>query len=151
MLFAPATCLFPVQLRSFDLPVVIEETVACLPVFVNGFRNARWAGRARCSLTITSPTRAFGADRDTKPSCTCVRSVYAAVCRSHYHHHLRDGIFLVEKVSMRIKIVTLGTSGDVQPHVVLGLGLQRAGHMVRLITDSSFAAALSDIIAFSRI
>lgn len=33
---------------------------------------------------------------------------------------------------MRITILTLGTHGDVQPFVALGIGLQRAGHTVRL-------------------
>jgi UDP:flavonoid glycosyltransferase YjiC (YdhE family) len=31
---------------------------------------------------------------------------------------------------MRITVLTLGTRGDVQPYVALGLGLQRAGHQV---------------------
>ena len=35
---------------------------------------------------------------------------------------------------MRITIVTIGSRGDVQPYVALGLGLQRAGHQVRLAT-----------------
>jgi len=33
---------------------------------------------------------------------------------------------------MRITILTLGTHGDVQPFVALGIGLQRAGHTVRV-------------------
>ena len=36
--------------------------------------------------------------------------------------------------SMRIAIQTLGTRGDVQPYVALGLGLRRAGHDVVLAT-----------------
>jgi UDP:flavonoid glycosyltransferase YjiC (YdhE family) len=39
---------------------------------------------------------------------------------------------------MRIVIVTTGTRGDVQPYVALGLGLQRAGHRVRLATHAAF-------------
>jgi sterol 3beta-glucosyltransferase len=45
---------------------------------------------------------------------------------------------------MNISILTLGTRGDVQPYVALGLGLQRAGHYVKLITDSGFAALVRD-------
>ena len=35
----------------------------------------------------------------------------------------------------KVKIVvnTFGTRGDVQPYVALGLGLQRAGHAVRIV------------------
>ncbi|BCX06056.1 MAG: glycosyl transferase family 1 [Candidatus Roseilinea sp.] len=45
---------------------------------------------------------------------------------------------------MNITILTLGSRGDVQPYVALGLGLQRAGHAVRLVTDSGFAAFVRD-------
>jgi sterol 3beta-glucosyltransferase len=39
---------------------------------------------------------------------------------------------------MRIVILTVGTRGDVQPYVALGLGLQRAGHQVCVATHSLF-------------
>jgi sterol 3beta-glucosyltransferase len=39
---------------------------------------------------------------------------------------------------MRYTIVALGTRGDVQPYVALGLGLKRAGHDVRLVTGDDF-------------
>ena len=39
---------------------------------------------------------------------------------------------------MRITILTLGTHGDVQPFVALGIGLQRAGHTVRLAARDNF-------------
>lgn len=39
---------------------------------------------------------------------------------------------------MRVTILTIGSRGDVQPYVALGLGLQRAGHTVQLITGKDF-------------
>src|SRR5258708_31730289 len=39
---------------------------------------------------------------------------------------------------MRFTILTLGTRGDVQPYIALGLGLQRAGHCVTLATPVEF-------------
>lgn len=39
---------------------------------------------------------------------------------------------------MRIAIIALGSRGDVQPHVALGVGLRRAGHAVRVVTSSDF-------------
>jgi sterol 3beta-glucosyltransferase len=39
---------------------------------------------------------------------------------------------------MRIAILTIGTRGDVQPHVALALGLRQAGHEVRFATYSNF-------------
>lgn len=39
---------------------------------------------------------------------------------------------------MRITITTTGTRGDIQPYVALGLGLQRAGHAVRIATTPRF-------------
>lgn len=39
---------------------------------------------------------------------------------------------------MRIDIVAVGSRGDVQPCVALGLGLQRAGHRIRLVTLAGF-------------
>jgi sterol 3beta-glucosyltransferase len=39
---------------------------------------------------------------------------------------------------MRITINALGTRGDVQPYIALGLGLNGAGHEVRLVTHTIF-------------
>lgn len=39
---------------------------------------------------------------------------------------------------MRITILSVGTRGDVQPYVALGLGLRTAGHQVRLATHPQF-------------
>ncbi len=40
---------------------------------------------------------------------------------------------------MNILILTLGSRGDVQPYIALGIGLQAAGHRVTLATLASFA------------
>lgn len=42
--------------------------------------------------------------------------------------------------SRRITILTYGTRGDVEPFVALGIGLQGAGHAVRLAAPAEFAA-----------
>jgi UDP:flavonoid glycosyltransferase YjiC (YdhE family) len=39
---------------------------------------------------------------------------------------------------MRVDIVAIGSRGDVQPFVALGLGLQNAGHRVRIVALSGF-------------
>lgn len=39
---------------------------------------------------------------------------------------------------MKITIATVGTRGDVQPYIALGLGLQKSGHQVQIATDSTF-------------
>jgi UDP:flavonoid glycosyltransferase YjiC (YdhE family) len=39
---------------------------------------------------------------------------------------------------MRITIVAVGTRGDVQPLLALGIGLRRAGHAVRFATEESY-------------
>ena len=39
---------------------------------------------------------------------------------------------------MKITIATVGTRGDVQPYIALGLGLQDAGHQVQIATDPLF-------------
>ncbi len=41
---------------------------------------------------------------------------------------------------MHITILAFGSRGDVQPYVALGLGLQQAGHKVRLVALSQFKA-----------
>jgi sterol 3beta-glucosyltransferase len=41
---------------------------------------------------------------------------------------------------MRITILAAGSRGDVQPYVALGMGLQKAGHEVRLVASSDFEA-----------
>jgi UDP:flavonoid glycosyltransferase YjiC (YdhE family) len=42
--------------------------------------------------------------------------------------------------NMRITILTTGSRGDVQPFIALGLGLQQAGHQVKLVTHDPFQA-----------
>lgn len=41
---------------------------------------------------------------------------------------------------MRIRILAIGSRGDVQPYIALGLGLQAAGHHVRAVTLPGFEA-----------
>jgi UDP:flavonoid glycosyltransferase YjiC (YdhE family) len=41
---------------------------------------------------------------------------------------------------MHIAIIALGSRGDVQPYIALGVGLQKAGHVVRLVTHQDFEA-----------
>lgn len=40
---------------------------------------------------------------------------------------------------MRISILALGSRGDVQPYAALGVGLQKAGYRVRIVTFENFA------------
>src|SRR6185503_12281971 len=39
---------------------------------------------------------------------------------------------------MRIAIIAIGSRGDVQPYLALGLGLIKAGHTVRFVTQQNF-------------
>lgn len=53
---------------------------------------------------------------------------------------------------MKIDIVTIGSRGDVQPYIALGLGLQRSGHAVKIITDPLFEGFIrSQGLDFARI
>jgi sterol 3beta-glucosyltransferase len=45
---------------------------------------------------------------------------------------------------MRITVNTFGTRGDIQPYVALSLGLQHAGHTVRIVTHRIFAAFVQE-------
>jgi UDP:flavonoid glycosyltransferase YjiC (YdhE family) len=45
---------------------------------------------------------------------------------------------------MRIAINALGTRGDIQPYVALGLGLKRAGHEVRVVTHGIFRELVNE-------
>jgi len=45
---------------------------------------------------------------------------------------------------MQITIITVGSRGDVQPYVALGIGLQRAGHGVRLATHAEFETLVAE-------
>ena len=38
---------------------------------------------------------------------------------------------------MQIAIVALGTRGDLQPYIALGIGLKQAGHQIRLISSEN--------------
>lgn len=39
---------------------------------------------------------------------------------------------------MHVTILTVGTQGDIQPYVALGIGLQQAGYQVRIATSKTF-------------
>ena len=39
---------------------------------------------------------------------------------------------------MHITILTIGSRGDVQPYIALGIGLRQAGYDVRLVTHAPF-------------
>jgi UDP:flavonoid glycosyltransferase YjiC (YdhE family) len=43
-------------------------------------------------------------------------------------------------MAYHIRLVAIGTRGDVQPYVALGLGLQSAGYDVTVVTTRDFAA-----------
>lgn len=45
---------------------------------------------------------------------------------------------------MKINILTIGSRGDVQPYIALGVGLQRAGYTVRLTTHATFKDLIAD-------
>ncbi len=45
---------------------------------------------------------------------------------------------------MRIAILTFGSRGDVQPYLALGLGLQHAGHTVRVVTQRDCESLIRD-------
>jgi sterol 3beta-glucosyltransferase len=44
---------------------------------------------------------------------------------------------------MQITILTVGSRGDIQPFIALGLGLKKAGHQVRLATHANFENLIS--------
>ncbi|MCX6030430.1 MAG: glycosyltransferase [Chloroflexi bacterium] len=44
---------------------------------------------------------------------------------------------------MRIAMIAPGSRGDVEPYIALGEGLQKAGHVVRLVTHSNFDMLVS--------
>ena len=45
---------------------------------------------------------------------------------------------------MKICILTLGTRGDVQPYIALGLGLKAGGHEVTIATLGEFRSLVLD-------
>jgi sterol 3beta-glucosyltransferase len=53
-----------------------------------------------------------------------------------------DGHFQKEKANMKICILTIGTRGDVQPYIALGLGLKAVGHDVTVATQEEFRALI---------
>lgn len=45
---------------------------------------------------------------------------------------------------MRVRIITIGSQGDVRPYVALGIGLKKAGHDVRIATHSGFKSLVTE-------
>lgn len=45
---------------------------------------------------------------------------------------------------MRIRVITIGSQGDVRPYVALGAGLKNAGHDVRIATHTGFEALVRE-------
>ena len=48
----------------------------------------------------------------------------------------------IKKRYMHITILTIGTRGDVQPYIALGMGLHQAGYDVRLVTHAPFESMI---------
>jgi len=46
--------------------------------------------------------------------------------------------------SMHITILTIGSRGDIQPFISLALGLQKAGHQIRICTHETFSKFVTD-------
>ena len=49
-----------------------------------------------------------------------------------------------EECGMKILILTLGTRGDVQPYIALGMGLQRSGYDVTIATSARFTPMITE-------
>ena len=45
---------------------------------------------------------------------------------------------------MRVRIITIGSQGDVRPYVAFGVGLQQAGHDVRIVTHPGFQSLVRE-------
>lgn len=45
---------------------------------------------------------------------------------------------------MRIRVITIGSMGDVRPYVALGTGLRNSGHDVRIITHTGFESLVRE-------
>jgi hypothetical protein len=45
---------------------------------------------------------------------------------------------------MKIMILALGTRGDVQPYIALGMGLQWSGYDVTIVTSTRFASMITE-------
>ena len=45
---------------------------------------------------------------------------------------------------MNITLIALGSQGDVQPYIALGVGLKQAGHRVRVVTHENYAASVQN-------
>ena len=45
---------------------------------------------------------------------------------------------------MNVAILTVGTQGDVQPYIALGLGMKEAGHEVTFVTGKGFESSVSE-------
>ena len=43
---------------------------------------------------------------------------------------------------MNIALIALGSQGDVQPYIALGVGLKQAGHRVRVVTHENYAVSV---------
>ena len=45
---------------------------------------------------------------------------------------------------MRVRVIAIGSMGDVRPYVALGAGLRAAGHDVRIITHPAFESLVRE-------
>ncbi|MGK7951371.1 MAG: glycosyltransferase [Xenococcaceae cyanobacterium] len=50
---------------------------------------------------------------------------------------------------MNITILSIGTRGDVQPFLALGLELQRSGHDLKIVTHATNELGLEVLVLFS--
>jgi UDP:flavonoid glycosyltransferase YjiC (YdhE family) len=49
-----------------------------------------------------------------------------------------------QEEEMRVAIITIGTRGDIQPHIALGQGFQAVGYEVKVVTFQAFESFVRD-------
>src|SRR5579872_5931049 len=74
--------------------------------------------------------------RASSPRCR-----HTSIARRGLYNDSRQTLLFAPSIRrsiLHVTIITLGSRGDVQPYLALGLGLRRAGHVVRVATHSTF-------------
>ncbi|KAG6900170.1 hypothetical protein C0993_001882 [Termitomyces sp. T159_Od127] len=101
--------------------------------------------------TLFSPTNSsetpksasFSATSVLSPISRTVKAVQAAGFPPHVHLRLPKAINLPREMlprmpSMHFVCLTIGSRGDVQPYISLGLGLMKEGHRVTIVTHEEY-------------
>ncbi|KAF8964439.1 glycosyltransferase family 1 protein [Flammula alnicola] len=121
----------PDRTASFDVPLDVEP-VPETPTSTDGTLSS-YLPQKRDTISILAPLSR------TLAAAAAASADLPASARSHLPKVINlPREMLITRKSLHFACLTIGSRGDVQPYIALGLGLKKEGHTVTIITHEEY-------------